>query len=314
MKYYYLLISVLVIIICINAYQKTELLYETMQSNLEITKYSSSNISPIIPLDIYQTWHTKKLPKYMKRNVEKLKNDNPEFNIHVYDDADCREFIKNNFDNDVLYAYDTLIPRAYKADLWRYCILYKKGGIYLDIKFKCVNGFKFIELVDKEYFVLEKPFDYSNEVKNKPDPEKYVLDFMCNSNYLKNFTKYIDKLYWTEPNFGINNGLIICKKNNDIFFKCINEIVKNVKIQYYGKTDISITGPILLGKHYFNYFFNNYNLFEIGYCIDNYNFIHLKKKKIIISRYPEYRLEQSNQSKIPNYSELWNNRNVYKIA
>jgi len=39
--------------------------------------------------------------------------------------------------------------------LWRYCILYKTGGIYLDIKYKSHNNFKFINLTEKEHFVID---------------------------------------------------------------------------------------------------------------------------------------------------------------
>jgi mannosyltransferase OCH1-like enzyme len=109
----------------------------------------------IIPLNIYQTWHTKKLPPIMQKNVDYIIQCNPAFNHHLFDDNDCREYIKNNFNMEVLNAYDSLIPGAYKADLWRYCILYKNGGIYLDIKYKPVNGFKFINLTEKEHWVLD---------------------------------------------------------------------------------------------------------------------------------------------------------------
>lgn len=107
----------------------------------------------VIPLTIYQTWHTKDLPPGMRESVEFIKNNNPAFMHCLYDDNDCRNFIKDNYDNDVLTAFDTLIPGAYKSDLWRYCILYKKGGIYLDIKYIPANGFKFINLSESEHFV-----------------------------------------------------------------------------------------------------------------------------------------------------------------
>lgn len=109
----------------------------------------------IIPLDIYQTWYTKNLPPLMSRCVHRLRLNNPRFNYHLYDDNDCREFIKNNFDEVVLNAFDKLVPGAYKADLWRYCILYKRGGIYLDIKYECFNNFKFIHLTESEHFVSD---------------------------------------------------------------------------------------------------------------------------------------------------------------
>jgi mannosyltransferase OCH1-like enzyme len=110
----------------------------------------------IIPLKIYQTWYTKDLPDKMKERVELLKVNNPEFEHCLFDDNDCREFIKNNYDANVLYAYDHLVPGAYKADLWRLCVLYKNGGIYMDIKLSCINNFKLIELSETEHFVLDR--------------------------------------------------------------------------------------------------------------------------------------------------------------
>ena len=56
-----------------------------------------------------------------------------ELEYFLYDDDECSQYIKTNFSSDVLTSYNTLIPGAYRADLWRYCILYKYGGIYLDI-------------------------------------------------------------------------------------------------------------------------------------------------------------------------------------
>ena len=109
----------------------------------------------VIPLNIFQTWHSKTLPPLMTNAVNTIISVNPRFKYYLYDDNDCRDFIKNSFPENVLEAYDALIPGAYKADLWRYCILYKEGGIYLDIKYKPINQFKFINLTEKEHWVLD---------------------------------------------------------------------------------------------------------------------------------------------------------------
>jgi mannosyltransferase OCH1-like enzyme len=108
-----------------------------------------------IPLKIYQTWHTKDLPEKLRVYTNNIKVNNPKFEYNLFDDNDCRSFIEQNFPNDVLWAFDNLIPGAYKADLWRYCILYKTGGIYLDIKYKPNNRFKFINLTEKDHWVLD---------------------------------------------------------------------------------------------------------------------------------------------------------------
>jgi mannosyltransferase OCH1-like enzyme len=116
---------------------------------------NKSSYNSIIPLKIFQTWHTKKLPVRMAQSVNSIKANNPRFQHYLFDDNDCREFIKENFLPNVLEAFDSLIPGAYKADLWRYCVLYKEGGIYLDIKYRSHNKFKFINLTEKEHFVLD---------------------------------------------------------------------------------------------------------------------------------------------------------------
>jgi len=91
-------------------------------------------ISNKIPKFIHQTFQTRMLPEYIATAAYTLIDKNPEYKYHYYDDHDQREFILNNFDSKVVQAYDRLIPGAYKADLWRYCVIYIEGGVYVDIK------------------------------------------------------------------------------------------------------------------------------------------------------------------------------------
>lgn len=165
-------------------------------------------IYSIIPLNIFQTWHSLDLPTKMKENLELLKRQNPEFKHYLYDDNMCRQFIKDNFDEEVLYSFDKLKPGAYKADLWRYCVLYIHGGIYLDIKYRCRNGFKLIELTDKEYFVRDRPQGGSN---------------------------------------GIYQALMVNLPYNSILLKAIKQIVNYCKNNTYTNfTSLCVTGPGLL--------------------------------------------------------------------
>ena len=59
---------------------------------------------------------------------------------YLFNDDECRAFIAREYPSDVLDAYDNLIPTAFKADLWRYCVLYMYGGVYLDIKLQFCGG------------------------------------------------------------------------------------------------------------------------------------------------------------------------------
>ena len=131
--------------------RKHQAISKLLEKNYPMKRYYKTEI----PLNIFQTWHTKNLPPLMNKNVELIKSSNPAFKYHLFDDEDCYNFIKENFDETTLDAFNRLIPGAYKADFWRYCVLYKIGGIYLDIKYKPVNGFKFINLTEKEQWVLD---------------------------------------------------------------------------------------------------------------------------------------------------------------
>ena len=221
-----------------------------------------------IPLKIFQTWETKILPKNMKLATESLIKCNPEFEYFLYDDKDCETFIKNNYSNDVLNAYNILIPGAYKADLWRYCILYFYGGIYADIKFKSNNNFKFINLINEEY---------------------YVKDIEASFN-------------------GIYNGLIISKQRNIKLLQCIEQIVSNTKLKFYGDSYLHVTGPKLFDQFFTNDEKKNLVL-KLHIIKDKHNIFF--KGDIILTEYIEYRNEQNKMSKKGHYASLWIKRNIY---
>ncbi len=87
----------------------------------------------MIPGDIYQTWKTKELPPRVQACREMIAIKNPSYTLHLFDDYEMDSWMTANMPADVVSAYNKLNIGAAKADLWRYCILYKQGGVYLDI-------------------------------------------------------------------------------------------------------------------------------------------------------------------------------------
>jgi hypothetical protein len=252
-----------------------------------------------IPLHVYMTWHSKKdLFPCLKNNIKNLKKENPEFVFHLYDEEECRDFIKNNFDSIVLNSYDSLIPKAYKADLWRYCILYKKGGIYMDVKLEPINNFKLKDFINQEYLVLERPY-----IQKYNSISKEIKDV----NNMENFLK-IDNNLW-EYYIGIYNAFIVMKPNNFLMKQCIDKICENVTNKEYGYGDLYPTGPGLLSNLYFS---NNYkeklNSFELFYS-KNGLYI-LSKTGPILQHLKDYRKNQR-EGQILHFTELWNSKNIY---
>ena len=226
-----------------------------------------------VPRVIYQTWETKELPDTMAAAIKDLKDANPTFEHRLYDNNERREYIKKIYPEEILYAYDTLIPGAFRADLWRYCVLYINGGIYLDIKFVPVNGFKFETVVDKEHYCKDDPKNFKN--RN-----------------------------------GIINGLLIVFPGNlylkeairRIYFNCVN---KNYKCynQFY------VTGPGLLSEIFpsdlpFTTYYTHPYMIKL--CANNTIILEsYKEYRVWIDEYCK-------TNKIESYGRAWIKKRVYK--
>jgi mannosyltransferase OCH1-like enzyme len=231
----------------------------------------------VIPLHVYTCWHTKDLPPLMKQNYEKLISYNPKMTFHLYDENDCREFIKTHFKPDVLDAYDSLIPNAYKSDLWRYCVLFINGGIYIDIKFGCVNNFRLIALTEKEHFVRDR--DPPGGTLNGLlvcKPGNQIL-FKCIRKIVDNVQKkfYGDSaLSPTGPNL---LGLFSSKREKLLMPMYFENTISNGKDNHYIALKCKSRNDI-----------------------------------IILKIYDEYREEQRLYQQKPYYANLWNEKKIYK--
>lgn len=91
-----------------------------------------------IPAIIWQTMKTNQVPVSMKNYVDTWITLNPEYEYRFYDDEDIIDFLKNDFP-DFLESYKKIKYGASKADLWRYLIIYKFGGVYADMDCRCIN-------------------------------------------------------------------------------------------------------------------------------------------------------------------------------
>lgn len=237
---------------------------------------STNDQSSTVPLNIFQTWYTKDLPPSIQESVTAIQEMNPEFQHYLFDDNECRTFIKENYHSDVYLAYETLVPGAYKADLWRYCILYKYGGIYLDVKFVPVNDFKLINLINDEHFC-----------KDLPNPRAYKQ--------------------------GIYNAFMVCKPGNEILKQCILKCVENCQNQFYGSNSLEVTGPNMMVTLFDETELQKCE--ELYHTYKNGKYLIIYQEAPILMIHPNYRKEQNNKlyqkEDYVSYNELWTNKKVY---
>ena len=278
-----LIIGILYIHTILDKYTPTDALY-----NVPFHIRSSSTDAPKsvsgVPLVIYQSWHSNQVPLKMQDTIYALLKMNPEFDYYLYSDEKSREFIKENFDKEVLDAFDLLKPGAYKSDLWRYCVLYKKGGVYLDIKY-----YSLVPLIS----II------------KTNPVIFVRDIPINITLQNNILFY--------------NAFMVSPSNNLVFKDSINEIVKNCKLKLYKSGPLDITGPGCIVNFVKKYYGDNYvnNTEFYVSCSSIFNYILYRqtvikyKNSVILETYKEYRGEQRHFQKSDHYISMWANGTVY---
>jgi mannosyltransferase OCH1-like enzyme len=187
---------------------------EVKDTSLEdAVKHRSATCNPQelqkIPYIIHQTHEKDKIPVSMREAMETILSVNQEYEYRYYNSEDRRNFIRENFGDRGIKAYDKLLPGAYKADLFRYCVLYVSGGVYLD------SGF--VELVPLRKIIL-------------PDEQ-----------FLSATDRY-------EGRVGIYNAFMCVVPQSPILREVINICFTRIENEDYGETPLSTTGPLALAE------------------------------------------------------------------
>lgn len=161
-----------------------------------------------IPRIIYQTMSTTlMISDQYKFSAKAWQDLNPDYTYQFFDDLSCRKFLELHFDADVVTTYNTLLPGAYKSDLFRICLLYVTGGCYVDCQ--------------------TQPFI----------PLHHVIDAD---------TEFCSALAAESP-YCIFQGFLCTVPRHPVLMLSINKTVKNVQQRKVFKSLFELTGPDLLG-------------------------------------------------------------------
>jgi mannosyltransferase OCH1-like enzyme len=201
-----------------NNYYINDQIYKNVNENSSGSKY--------IPKKIYQLVQDKNnINSSFKKNIEYIKELNENWVHILYDDDDMIAYMKENYPPYILKVYNMINHEygAARADFFRYLLMYREGGVYLDIK---------------SYM-------------------KYALDGI-----LKENDEFILS-HWACPcqssEVDIKEGefqqwFIICKPNHPYLKKVIEDVIDNI-IKYDVKKDgigkqgvLKVTGPIQYTK------------------------------------------------------------------
>ena len=238
-----------------------------------LNKLKGGNLNNSIPKKIISTYHTKnKIPDKVFKNIKKYA---PNYEHIVFDDNDIINFLNKYYDKDVVEKFN-VYKGPHKADLFRYCYLYKFGGVYLDIKTELIMNI--------------------DDIFNKNNIDLYTV---MNKN-----------------NESIYQGIIASKPNNPLFRKLIDHMVgldvpENSSnpatsfyhlftkqfylelLKFYNKTTI-LSGLTQDINNKYNLYLFSEKCSSKEYCpdgLDRYKlccYVYDNDKKIIKTRYSDY--------------------------
>jgi inositol phosphorylceramide mannosyltransferase catalytic subunit len=196
-----------------------------------------------IPKIIFQTYVNDRLPVVTKFFIWWMKRQNKDYRYEFYDDARIDQFLKEEYPPDVFNAYSKLAIGAAKADFFRYAVLYKYGGVYVDIDGAIVRPLSEI-IQDDDVAVLSREvhpglFVQWALIYDKGHPFMLRTLNRCIENINKNKSPN-NVLYMTGPN---------------VYSEVINEALANreeIPHRIYGVDFERRKRPVIIPKHFLN--------------------------------------------------------------
>ena len=157
-------------------------------------------------INLYQTWKTQNLHSKILKIQKNMLAKNLHLNHIIYTNEQMEDFVYANFEENIIRSFKKINNMVAKADFWRYLILYKFGGIYLDIDSLITsnisnfehepnigyisfesNNKKFIQwslIYGKNHIILEKCIQnivdninekvFKNDISNLTGPDLYT--------------------------------------------------------------------------------------------------------------------------------------------
>jgi mannosyltransferase OCH1-like enzyme len=180
----------------------------------------------MIPKIIHQTWKTEIIPDNWKSSVESCKEIYSTYNYILWTDKSMEEFVKNEYP-DFYNTYKSYKYNIQRCDAFRYLVLYKFGGIYLDLDIICKKSLDSLLHYDIVFTKsANTPSIYTNafymSIPQNPFIKYCIDNLEKNINSFSNAGKHLHVMNSTGPLFlsnMINNYKLENINNNYVLSK-----------------------------------------------------------------------------------------------
>src|SRR4051812_25871095 len=111
-----------------------------------------------IPKIIHQTVPDKnRIPSEIRNNMAEIAAANPNWQHILYDNDDIKLFIILNYGDEAWSLINSISPKygVCMADVFRYLVVYKYGGVYIDAKCRITQALDSILREDDQYILSQ---------------------------------------------------------------------------------------------------------------------------------------------------------------
>ena len=197
-------------------------------------------VSRKIPNIVYQTWVNPVFPYMHARALQRFRRMNPDYTFSFFDDQRMAQYMDSYFaGHPILELFHGDQMPSGKADIWRYCMIFREGGVYCDID--SALAVPLSELVHEESseiisFEKDKWKDHLS-IGGYADPEVFLPG---PPDSIKSNLDY--------PEHSIINWLLCFEKGSPILEELINLIVRHAHFYRNKKfEDVSLAGNHFTG-------------------------------------------------------------------
>ena len=226
----------------------------------------------MIPKIIHQTWKTSDIPDQWKEATKSCKQYNKDYKYILWTHAKMDQFVKKNFP-EFYNTYKSYTYHIQRCDAFRFLVLNKYGGIYMDLDIECKKS-------------LNKLLNYDVVLANSANVKTIFTNGFFMSVPKHPFLKYcIDHLKENKDNYSLlGKHFHVMYSTGPLFLTdMVNRFgkIKNIHIlsnkEFSGDCTICNENECKGGTYFKHIMGNSWHNFDSTL----YNFLYCNHKKII---------------------------------
>jgi inositol phosphorylceramide mannosyltransferase catalytic subunit len=195
-------------------------LFQTYQK--QVSKIKVRNAAYRIPKKIHMIWFGSKPSKFVQRMFESWQRYHPDWTVKLWTDEDANNYPITNWK-----AFRTARNYGEKSDIFRYEVLEREGGIYVDADFECVKSFDYLckttDFFTGVAYTTSPPFVYNGIIGTTPHhpimkraiadlragPGDHAFQRILYTTGPHFFTKCLVNTLWPQDGFQQNCGTVV---------------------------------------------------------------------------------------------------------